>query len=104
MRRRAADLRPVSMSIAYGEALRATPACDRVVPPFRWWMLPACWIRGHVWASACLEITSCRAQFCGRCGEEVAGRTSLHQFELRPINDDDLPWMGYDYGSEDGDR
>jgi hypothetical protein len=91
------------MSIAYGEALRATPAGDRIAPSFRWWLLPACWIRGHVWAGACFEITSYRAQFCERCGEEVAGRTSLHQLEPRPLDDcDDLPWMGYDYGSEDG--
>ncbi|HEY5804881.1 MAG TPA: hypothetical protein VIT90_14405 [Lysobacter sp.] len=93
------------MSLDYARALEVTPADERRGwPELIWWRLPMCWMRGHTWAGASFAITCYTLQFCERCGEEVASRTRWDQIEPRPLDDEDLPWFGFDPASEDCDR
>lgn len=96
-------LSEILASLRYAEALKATPASDRIGPGLQAVKLPICWIRGHTWPAltGAFEICAFRAQWCDRCGEEVAGRVAWSQLEPEPaIDGEDLPWWGMDLAGE----
>lgn len=70
----------------------AVDSGDWILPRFRWWRLPLCWVRGHRWPadSTGFWISPYRMEHCACCGEEVSGRASIAS--LQPLPESERGW------------